>query len=345
MRDETLTEKRVALLIQRAMKVHYDALRAEITGRSFSTGIGVWIKRWSRPAAFAVGMAAEGAGAAFGIAPHLGSDALAGVFGLVDSVLFGLGLMQVSKPGHEKNLAMAAMMTCVLVTGVFAGKNPELDRQIQTHFFELGEPAKQALVRVAQIRAQAGNAAADLAASRDAQKGATSVQGRAGVAAVKSAGAEVAGAKTQRDAAAKLLLEAERQSEDELARDPSRSKAILALAALFVSIGGGAALYGGRYLESAEAEHEAALAKSRTAVDRKSMLAHVREDPDGLAAEFFGAFKTLFVEGLRQRGINAEEARAITDRAFGEGEAIHMAAAKSAGRKYRPPEPRGPRMG
>ena len=338
LRAGNLNETLVAALIEQGLRAHYAVLRAEITGGSFSTGIGVAIKKWSRPAALGVAGLVEFVEGIYAIGPLVGDNYATAGLALVQSVLFGAGLSQVSKPGVEKKSWAVLLGAWSIGLTALVANNPELQRLAQTHVFQLEQPAREAVARLNRAEMREGRVAEDVARSRDNQKGALGVKGRGTAAAVRTAKEEVTEAIGRRDSADDEIANAKRDTEKALADDPSRTLAFMTLALLFGSVSVGSGLYVARYLETAGKEHTEALEKSRDRTELKGMLAHVRDHPDAVAAEFFGVLKGLYAEVLQYRGMQAREAQKKAEREFGDGEAIRLASARFSGKKYRPPK-------
>ena len=338
LRAGNLNETLVAALIEQGLRAHYAVLRAEITGGSFSTGIGVAIKKWSRPAALGVAGLVEFVEGIYAIGPLVGDNYATAALALVQSVLFGAGLSQVSKPGVEKKSWAVLLGAWSIGLTLLVANNPELQRLAQTHVFQLVQPAREAVARLNRAEMREGRVAEDVARSRDNQKGALGVKGRGTAAAVRTAKEEVTEAIGRRYSADDEIANAKRDLDKALADDPSRRLAFMTLALLFGSVSIGSGLYVARYLGTAEKEHAEALEKSRDMAELKGMLAHVRDHPGAVAAEFFGVLKGLYADVLQQRGMRAGEALETANRDFGDGEAIRLAAARYSGKKYKPPK-------
>ncbi|MGO9170765.1 MAG: hypothetical protein ACLP7P_02200 [Rhodomicrobium sp.] len=338
LRAGNLNENLVAALIEQGLRVHYAVLRAEITGGSVSTGIGVAIKKWSRPVALGVAGLVEFVEGIYGIGPLVGENYATAGLALVQSVLFGAGLSQVSKPGAEQKSWAALLGAWSIGLTLLVANNPELQRLAQTHVFQLEQPAREAVARLNRAKKREGRVEGDLAESRGNQKGALEVKGRGRTAVVKSAKEEVTEAIGRRNSADDEIANAERDLNTTLADDPSRKLALITLALLFGSVSIGSEVYVARYLGTAEKEHAEALEKSRDMAELKAMLAHVRDHPEAVAAEFFGVLKGLYADILQLRGMKAEEAQETAERHFGGGEAIKLASARFSGKRYKPPK-------
>jgi hypothetical protein len=341
LRGGALNEASVAALIEQGVRVHYAVLRAEITGGSVSTGIGVAIKQWSSPAALGVAGLVEFVEGFYGIGPLVGDNYATAGLDLVQSVLFGAGLSQVSRPGAEKK-SWAALLGawCVGLT-LLVANNPELKHLAQTRVFQLEEPAREAVAHLNRAKKREGRVEGDVAQSRGNQREALSAPGRGRAVAVKSAREEVTEAVGRRDRADDEIVNAERDVDKALAADPSSKLAFLTLALLFGSVSIGSGLYVARYLSTAESEHEVALHRKRDSAELKAMLSHVRDQPEGFAGELFGVLKGLYAEALQRRGMAAGDALRAAERDFGSGEAVRIASARFSGKKYRPPKPGG----
>ena len=339
LRAGNLKEASVAALIEQGLRAHYAVLRAEITGGSLSTGIGVAIKKWSRPAALGLAVLVEFVAGVFGIGMLVGETYGVATAGLsfVQSILFGLGLSQVSKPGFEKKTAVALLAAWSAGVTLLLANNPELKHLAQTNVFQLERPAQDALVRLKRARMRQARIENDLAQSREHRRGIEG-QGRTSRAVVSNAKAEVTEAMARRDSADDEIAEAERELAEKLAKDPSEKWAILALALLFGSASMGSGIYFGRYVEGAEEDHARSVQSNRAAAEFKVLLAGIRDNPEAYAAELFGVLKGLYVDLLQATGMNAGTAQTTAEREFGDGEAIRMAAARYAGKKYRPPK-------
>jgi hypothetical protein len=341
LRGGALNEALVAALIEQGMRVHYAVLRAEITGRSVSTGIGVAIKQWSRPAALGVAGLVEFIEGLYGIGPLVGDNYATAGLALVQSVLFGAGLSQVSKPGADKKSWAVLLGAWSVGLTLLVANNPELKHLAQTKVFQLEEPAREALARLKRAKKREGRVEGDVAQSRGQQREALTAPGRGRASAVRSAREEVTEAVGRRDRAGDEIVHAERDLDKALAADPSTKLAFLTLALLFGSVSIGSGLYVARYLSTAEGEHEAALEKKRDNAELKAMLSHVRDQPEGFAGELFGVLKGLYADALQRRGMAAGDAVLATERDFGSGEAVRIAGARFSGKKYKPPKPGG----
>jgi hypothetical protein len=328
-------------LIEQGMRVHYAVLRAEITGGSVSTGIGVAIKQWSRPAALGVAGLVEFVEGLYGIGPLVGDNYATAGLALVQSVLFGAGLSQVSKPGAEKKSWAALLGAWSIGLTLLVANNPELKHLAQTRVLQLEEPAREAVARLKRAKKREGRVEGDVAQSRGNQREALTAPGRGRAVAVKSAKEEVTEAVGRRDRADDEIVNAERDVDKTLAADPSSRLAFLTLALLFGSVSIGSGLYVARYLSTAEGEHEVALDKKRDSAELKAMLSHVRDQPEGFAGELFGVLKGLYADALERRGMAAGDALRTAERDFGSGEAVRIASAHFSGKKYKPPKPGG----
>jgi hypothetical protein len=299
LRGGALNEASVAALIEQGLRVHYAVLRAEITGKSVSTGIGVAIKQWSRPAALAVAGLVEFVEGLYGIGPLVGDNYATAGLALVQSILFGAGLSQVSKPGAERKSWAVLLGAWSIGLTLLVANNPELKHLAQTRVFQLEDPAREAVARLERARKRAGRVEGDVAESRGNQKDALAAPGRGRTAAVRTAKEEVAEAIDRRNSADDEIINAERDRDKALAEDPSDRLAFLTLALLFGSVSIDSRLYVARYLRGSEDEHKEALEKKRDTAELRAMLAHMRDQPEGFAAEVFDV-ETMRIAKFRE---------------------------------------------